>query len=440
MQKNFFVLLSIVLLILIFFYVFKFFLDATEINYNYYKIHIIFIFSLLLASIFSIFLKKKFQTYIIISLVSILIGSYAFEIFLTFNKPQGSLLKKKIKIYNKTSKDLYDTRSKYEFYKYLKKSDKDVVLAVPPRFYPSKNIYSLSGISNSKTILCNELGQYSLYFSDRYGFNNPDEEWNQESISYLIVGDSFAHGACVNRPNDVGSNLRELSENSVLNLGYSGNGPLEEFATLREYLKENVKNILWLYYPNDLANLAEELKVNILNKYLENSNFTQNLAFKQMEIDEEAKKIIDIKYSTEKKFDLKKLLILNNLRGYIYSLLPIEYLPSYSNSTLVQPTEKFIEILKKTKKLAYKNSSNLFFIYLPEYSQYKDNYIDTNYRNIKKILKNLDISFIDLHELVFKQEENPLSLFPYGLPGHYNKIGYKKISQAIYDFIIDKNR
>ena len=180
---------------------------------------------------------------------------------------------------------------------------------MPPRFYPSKNIYSLSGVSNSNTILCNELGEYSLYFSDRYGFNNPDGEWDKKIINYLIVGILLRMEPNVNRPHDIASNLRKISRNSVLNLGYSGNGPLEEFATLREYLKKKYfNNILWLYYPNDLDNLAEELKISSLNNYLEDTNFNQNLIFRQKEIDMEAKKIIKEKYSLEKKFDLKRLL------------------------------------------------------------------------------------------------------------------------------------
>ena len=58
MQKNFFVILSIILLTLILFYVYKYTVDARELNYEYYKIHIILISFLLLGSIFLIFLKK----------------------------------------------------------------------------------------------------------------------------------------------------------------------------------------------------------------------------------------------------------------------------------------------------------------------------------------------------------------------------------------------
>jgi hypothetical protein len=64
----------------------------------------------------------------------------------------------------------------------------------------------------------------------------------------------------------------------VLNLGQAGNGPLIEYATLREYLTPNVKKVLWLYYEgNDLKELKAELDNKILNKYLTNQKFKQDL-------------------------------------------------------------------------------------------------------------------------------------------------------------------
>ena len=62
-----------------------------------------------------------------------------------------------------------------------------------------------------------------------------------EEIEYLLVEDSFTHGACVNRPDDIASVLRKLTNKTVLNLGYGGNGPLLQYAGLREYLNKNVK-------------------------------------------------------------------------------------------------------------------------------------------------------------------------------------------------------
>ena len=72
-------------------------------------------------------------------------------------------------------------------------------------------------------------GYFAIYNSDRYGFNNPDKEWEQNEIEYLLVGDSMTMGHCVNRPDDVSSVLRKISNRSVLNLGYRGNGPLQRF-------------------------------------------------------------------------------------------------------------------------------------------------------------------------------------------------------------------
>ena len=89
----------------------------------------------------------------------------------------------------------------------------------------------------------------------------------------MLLGDSFAHGFCVNRPNDIASLLRNLSKKSVLNLGYAGNGPLIEYATLKEYIKPNVKKIIWFYYEgNDIKDLGKEVNSEILIKYLNHRN------------------------------------------------------------------------------------------------------------------------------------------------------------------------
>ena len=69
-------------------------------------------------------------------------------------------------------------------------------MSVPPfLYYNEKNdLFPLSGVSNAETVVCNENGYYFTYKSDRYGFNNPDKEWESQNIKYFIVGDSFAVG------------------------------------------------------------------------------------------------------------------------------------------------------------------------------------------------------------------------------------------------------
>ena len=77
----------------------------------------------------------------------------------------------------------------------------------------------------------------------------------------------------MNKPDDIGSVLRSLSKKSVLNLGYAAKGPLSEYATLREYIRPNIKKIIWFYFEgNDLDNLKAEMKSDILIRYLERLN------------------------------------------------------------------------------------------------------------------------------------------------------------------------
>jgi hypothetical protein len=274
---NFFFKFLISTLFLILIYVFyrsEIYWDGSK--RTYYFIHFIGILLAIFFSIICTYLNVKIQKYIIIIFISTVFSFYSFEGLLTY------------KNHIKTNLN-FDTRSRHEVFEDLKKINLNIVVTTPPSSFlklDKLNFLNLGGISKAKTIYCNENGYYSIYQSDRYGFNNPDKEWDSKEIEYLLVGDSFTHGACVNRPHDVASVLRKYSKKNVLNLGQSANGPLIEYATLREYLTPNVKNVLWLYYEgNDLSDLKSELENKILNKYLTNQKFKQDLKFRQNQID-----------------------------------------------------------------------------------------------------------------------------------------------------------
>tara|TARA_A100001011_G_C14311975_1_gene846030 strand:- start:2358 stop:3473 length:1116 start_codon:yes stop_codon:yes gene_type:complete len=366
----------------------------------------------------------------IISL-STIFSLYAFEVYIIYKNRTVLVekdLKKRTQIYESKSNKIYDRRSKLEVYNDLVKQNKDIVTTVfPYKFVEKKNLdfFPLSGISKSKTINCNESGFYATYESDRFGFNNPDKEWISEEIEYVIVGDSFAFGDCVNRPNDITSVLRNLSNKPALNLAYSGNGPLIEYATLREFLPKNVKKIIWIYYGvNDIFELDSESKNNILSKYLKDKNFSQQLKKKQFITDKIGKKIIQSNKEGKVDFPFKKFFKIYHTRQSIFKSSTAE---SYSFSLLKR-------VLKLTKELSEKNNSKMYFVYLPAYSQYNSkNYDQSNYLKIKKIISELNIPFIDIDKEVFKKEKNPLELFPFQLPGHFNKTGYKKVAESIYE-------
>jgi len=216
-----------------------------------------------------------------------------------------------------------------------------------------------------------------------------------------------------------------------------GNGPLIEYATLREYLDTNVKKVLWIYYEgNDFNNLKYELKNEILTKYL-NKNFTQNIKLNQYEVDILVKKLINEDSKKVKIFKKNTIFFfkLNKSRSLLNNYLPIDQQPnSKINKFLI---DEFIKILNLTKDLVKQNNSELYFVYLPEYSHYKMNYDNTDYVLVKNIVNELKIPFIDIHKEIFEKEQNPLKLFPFELPGHYNIDGYKKVAETIYKFTKD---
>ena len=280
LKKIFSPSILIISLLLLFYTIYR-----SEITYSgekrhYYNAYYIISFLLILLSIGTFYINQKIKEYLIIIGISLLASLYSIEGYLTFNSREN--------VFKRQSGKDWDTRTKFEIYKDSKQIDDKVVVTVRPLKHDAKDfsIFSLSGISNSKTIFCNESGRYSIYQSDRYGFNNPDKEWDKEEVEYLLVGDSSTQGSCVNRPNDIGSVLRTISNKSVLNLGYRGNGPLTEYATLREYLSPKVKKVLWIYTGTDFLDLSAELDEEILMKYFIDINYTQDLKSKQNLLDE----------------------------------------------------------------------------------------------------------------------------------------------------------
>ena len=400
---------------------------------NYYKTYYLISSILICFSIITFFLNEKIKEYLIISVISLIASLYLFEGYLIFSDPSKDQILKE-QLYENQTGNQWDRRSKLEIYKDLKNKNDNITIIYNPSNLLYKK-YVLSGMSNQKTIHCNENGYYSIYQSDRYGFNNPDDEWDKKQIEYLLVGDSFTHGYCVNRPNDISSVLRNLSNKSILNLGIGGNGPLKQYATLREYLDKNVKKVLWIYYEgNDLLNLKNELRDNILINYLKYLNFTQNLKLKQNDIDSLILILLKKEEERERERQTFKFKLIKFIKIYSTRFL---FLSATEPTPTPTPTLEFKQILQLSKELVNKNNSKMYFVYLPEYHRYTTTYDNKNYNLVKNTVKELKIPFIDINKEVFEKEQNPLKLFPFEIFGHYTVDGYKKVAETIYKFTKD---
>ena len=286
--------------------------------------------------------------------------------------------------------------------------------------------------------MCNESGYYNNYISDRFGFNNDDKVYEKKDIHSVFIGDSFLHGACVNNVNNLISNLRStkfFNEKNILNLGYGGNGPLINLATLREYFRKNknVKYLFWIYYEgNDLKELNNELASETLLKYLKNSTYSQSLKKKQKEINNY---VFDLLNNNEKINDETNFLSLKS----IISILGIDRTRGLIFSKFDPKYKKNVEILNSFKKIAQEIhiyskyfKTELVFVYIP--SSFKSegkNY----YEDVLNIIIDNKIKFLDLTNVKFIYDKNMYPKFG----AHFNEKGYKALSDEISLFMIKNN-
>ena len=425
-----------------FFTIYKHFFTHHE-NTNFYYIKY-YIFSFL-SIIFWYFFKNftdEVKKNILTVTISIIIGVYIFDLIISsyyyLNK-------------NKIS-SAYDNRNAYQVYKDMKEKGVDILPSYSPHNFlktngieDADNLFPLSLVSHQYTLLCNEDGTWHSYTTDRYGFNNPDDVWDQEKIDWLFVGDSFTLGSCVLPENNIMGNIRKITNSpSVINLGMGGNGPLIELATLKEYIvNKRLKNVFWMYFEgNDLSHneLVLEKRNTTLTSYLK-TGFSQNLVAKQEIIDKSLKEIISrniIEYKKvhERKFYEKfiKWVRLDISRGLIQKFLKND---TQNREYYFDPL--FEKILLTARDTIKSNGGELFFVYLPEFYRYNKSSINhKDFRNRQKIInmvKANNIKLIDIHEKVFLNHKDPLSLFPFRKNGHYTKEGYKIVAQKIYGFI-----
>ena len=418
MKKNFYFSKIFVITFLIFItfllYVFyRNFFYYPESSISQYYIYYLFSVILFLISLITLFLNEEKQKIFLLFNLSVLFGCYLFELYENIN--------------NKTWKNIYSSKgkTKYDIIYEEKRKKKLLYTPLPPLEIKINNkiIHTLSGIGDVNNIHCNEMGYFSKYKSDKYGFNNPDNNyWEKRDIEYLLVGDSFAHGNCVNENDTIAGNIKKLSKKVLINIGYAGSGPLLEYARLREYFPEKgAKKIIWLYCPNDLYDLQLEMDKKILQNYIKIDTFSQNLKIKSAEINQELKFIHNNLFEKyENKNYFLNILKLEKLRFYFNYYFPKKY-----------DYETFEKIMGLANNFAKEKEAQFYFVYITTDIKNKNNFVGEEKEKILDIVKKLDIPIIDLDKEVFKEGKNIQKLFPENMRSHYSPLGNSEVAKAI---------
>lgn len=302
-------------------------------------------------------------------------------------------------------------------------------------------LLTLGSIPEKTVVACNESGRWLIYKSDKYGFNNPPEAWDDRPLRIGMIGDSFTHGSCVAPDKNMAAVLSEKF-GRVVNLGISGNGPLLELASLKEYLAPLApKTVLWFFYEgNDITeNMPFERKSTLLKSYVDDDGFSQGLMARNSEIKDYLKHYLDehmmkvIRQMNE--FDpyetFLDLLRVTNLRGRLG--LGIVSIGAFEGGK-DEDYRMFRAVLSKAKTLVESWGGQFYFVYLPESDRYFSNFSRNRireqiHRRTLKTVFSLGIETIDISR-TFAAAPDARRFFYY--PGsHYNEEGYKVAAQAV---------
>ena len=463
--------LNIFIIFIIINITYKFFQSNKEISTFY--LNFIIYFSFILFILFVILIQKSNKIKIVCKIIifSVILSLYVIEIYLNFvHQTQTSIedLQNR-QFYAKKLGIKFDTRSKYEVLNNLLEKGEIVFPTMPPNDVFSKTskfftnlknpIYPLSNISNSKTVFCNESGERIIYKTDRYGFRNKDNIWDEDKIDVAIVGDSLVHGACVDDEFVISTLLNKISGKNILNLGVQGYGPLLQLAALKEYAYfKKPKVVLWYYSEaNDLGNLNDEWKFEIIRNYKKPS-FSQNLITKQNLINQQLKDLIElVKYSEggtlnhkeiqsknksiayKKSINYLGLIRLHKLRDFLNHFLPQDKSIIRYRYSDISAIDEYFKILKLADDLVKSWDGKIVVVYHPHLSRYMGNrlltYGQKQYDTFLKRIKDLDIDLIDIKMELFDTLESPTDIYHFGLPGHPNEYGYQITAEKFNDFL-----
>ena len=302
--------------------------------------------------------------------------------------------------------------------------DKYKILPLGPRPY-------------TKYYLCNEGYGMATYLSDRFGFRNKDEVWDEKNIDAILIGDSFTHGACVEDKDSI-SGIMSFKNLNIINLGTWGNGPIH-YANIASNFIEPIKpkNVILIIGPND--NLNE--KNNIYNKYFPQKpvkyfdNYNKKIRPKKISANlnllySEALPYIEILTRETKQkriFEgniLKrayKYLFLPNTIKIIQSFIQMEFSIPYSSKLMIDTLISECNI----------NFCKPIIVYIPTSEFWRPDSRSKKYlSNINKYIDSINenIVFIDLTGEISK-----LGRKGYSIQGpHLSPEGYRISSEIIY--------
>ena len=351
----------------------------------------------------------------------------------------------------------WDSRTLMEVYQDGKLNDEKLAVPIFPYLFINEHSdkiekffdghYPVGGVENYLTYLCNESGEYSKFNSDKFGLNNSNQVYQEDKVG-LLIGDSFGFGSCVDKEDTIAHLLEEKSNQAILNLSYSGNGPLLALKTAVDILPTvdgDISFLTYLYFAgNDFENLRDELGNAHLVSYLDCKN-VEKCSVKGANIKfEDGAKIKFLDYLLSKSAEgrsinehaarLKSFLLMRNLRK---TFIPFSFKP-HPLSTFEWDFVAFEKILFKFASLADDRNVPKVFVYLPDNEGTSKHYnFDYNKSKVLSVAKELGFSIVDFegHAKQLGLDVRPPRMNGFG---HHNPKANKILTEIIVSEIQKK--
>ncbi len=324
--------------------------------------------------------------------------------------------------------------------------DKSINLPVFPFYYLINDFYRklsndnkimpLSLMPNKSYLKCDEGYGQKVIETDRYGYENDDNIWNNKEIDVLIIGDSFGNSFCVKKEDTINFNLNKNYK--TLNLSLPGNSPIVYASIFKNFSKiKKFSNVVIIFYSNDNIyekdNIVDQQYIKNNNKYLIYRNDSYFIDNKYLEFLNKSEK-----YELEffKKDNKKRAAFTRRLSKHL-KLERIRYFFKFFiynlNNKVPYSSKLTIDLVESYCK---NNNCNSYYVFIPHDVSKRKVYLNKSYINkLNNYLnENFNKKLINTSEEIYLDQQNN-----FAIEGHHlSAKGYKIVSDIIIDNISSK--
>jgi hypothetical protein len=299
---------------------------------------------------------------------------------------------------------------------------------LPDGFYP------LSHVSRVSVVECNEGGEFLVYRTDEFGFNNPPGLLASHKIGLAAVGESLTLGHCVPPADSLVARLRTLYPRTA-NFGIAGSATLSVLASFREYVEPlRPPVVLWIVNPFAAVD-DEELKDPILVRYLDPA-FSQHLRERQPEVNRVVRNTVMLAQTEAERAARLAVERAEESRftgiPRLFQLRKRDYIAFRQAPSAPPDLRAFVQALSLARETTRQWGGDFVVLLLPTFSEIVAKRIPSTLRHehLKQVLTEHEVPVIDAIPL-FLDRHDPAALYSLRIDSHPTAEGHALLANYV---------